>query len=135
MSNFYKNIILGVDKVSDKECELAIIGSGPGGYVAAVRAGQLGLDTVLIEKELLGGTCLNWGCIPTKAFVRSAEVFSDIQNAKDFGIKAEKAEVDFPAVVKRKDKIVTRLVRGIDHLLKKNNVDRIDGKASFIDQK
>jgi dihydrolipoamide dehydrogenase len=125
---------LGVDKVSDRKCELAVIGSGPGGYVAALRAGQLGLDTVLIEKEALGGTCLNWGCIPTKAFVRSAEVFSNIKNAKDFGIKVEKAEIDFPAVVKRKDKIVKRLVRGIDHLLERNGVDKIEGKASFIDQ-
>jgi dihydrolipoamide dehydrogenase len=118
-----------------KKYKIAIIGSGPGGYVAALRAGQLGAETVLIEKEALGGTCLNWGCIPTKAFVRSAEVFADIQNAEDFGIKVEKAELDFPAVVKRKDKIVKRLVRGIDHLLEKNNVDRIEGKASFIDQK
>ncbi|MFW5749923.1 MAG: dihydrolipoyl dehydrogenase [Halanaerobium sp.] len=121
--------------MADKKYKIAIIGSGPGGYVAALRAGQLGADTVLIEKEALGGTCLNWGCIPTKAFVRSAEVFADIQNAEDFGIKVEKAELDFPAVVKRKDKIVNRLVRGIDHLLEKNNVDRIDGWASFIDQK
>ncbi len=120
--------------MADKKYKIAIIGSGPGGYTAALRAGQLGADTVLIEKEALGGTCLNWGCIPTKAFVRSAEVFADIQNAEDFGIKVEKAELDFPAVVKRKDKIVKRLVRGIDHLLGKKNIDRIDGRASFIDQ-
>lgn len=119
-----------------KNYQIAIIGSGPGGYVAALRAGQLGADTVLIEKGDLGGTCLNWGCIPTKAFVRSAEVFSDIKNAKDFGIKVEGAEIDFPAVVKRKDKIVKRLVAGINHLIKKDdNIDKIDGKASFIDQK
>jgi len=121
--------------MADKKYKIAIIGSGPGGYVAALRAGQLGADTVLIEKEALGGTCLNWGCIPTKAFVRSAEVFAEIQNAKDFGIKVEKAEVDFPAVVKRKDKIVSRLVRGIEHLLAENNVERVKGKASFISQK
>ena len=121
--------------MSEKKYKIAIIGSGPGGYVAALRAGQLGLDTVLIEKEVLGGTCLNWGCIPTKAFVRSAEVFSDIQNAKDLGIKVEKAEVDFPAVVKRKDKIVSRLVRGIDHLLERAGVDQIQGRAFFINQK
>lgn len=118
-----------------RKYKIAIIGSGPGGYVAALRAGQLGAETVLIEKEALGGTCLNWGCIPTKAFVRSAEVFADIQNAEDFGIKVEKAELDFPAVVKRKDKIVKRLVRGIDHLLGKNNIEKIEGKASFVDQK
>ena len=121
--------------MTDKKYKIAIIGSGPGGYTAALRAGQLGAETVLIEKEALGGTCLNWGCIPTKAFVRSAEVFADIQNASDFGIKVENAEIDFPAVVKRKDKIVNRLVRGVDHLLEKNNVARIDGTASFIDQK
>jgi dihydrolipoamide dehydrogenase len=120
--------------MADKKYKIAIIGSGPGGYTAALRAGQLGADTVLIEKEALGGTCLNWGCIPTKAFVRSAEVFADIQNVEDFGIKVEKAELDFPAVVKRKDKIVKRLVRGIDHLLGKKNIDRIDGRASFIGQ-
>lgn len=120
--------------MADKKYKIAIIGSGPGGYTAALRAGQLGADTVLIEKEALGGTCLNWGCIPTKAFVRSAEVFADIQNAEDFGIKVEKAELDFPAVVKRKDKIVKRLVRGVDHLLGKKNIDRIDGRASFIAQ-
>ena len=118
-----------------RKYKIAIIGSGPGGYVAALRAGQLGAETVLIEKEALGGTCLNWGCIPTKAFVRSAEVFADIQNAEDFGIKVEKVELDFPAVVKRKDKIVKRLVRGIDHLLGKNNIEKIEGKASFVDQK
>ena len=120
--------------MADKKYKIAIIGSGPGGYTAALRAGQLGADTVLIEKEALGGTCLNWGCIPTKAFVRSAEVFADIQNAEDFGIKVENAELDFSAVVKRKDKIVKRLVRGVDHLLGKKNIDRIDGRASFIAQ-
>lgn len=120
--------------MTDKKYKIAIVGSGPGGYVAAIRAGQLGADTVLIEKEALGGTCLNWGCIPTKAFVRSAELFADIQDAKSFGIKVENAEVDFPAVVKRKDKIVNRLVKGIDHLIKRNNVERINGTASFIDK-
>lgn len=120
--------------MADKKYKIAIVGSGPGGYVAAIRAGQLGADTVLIEKEALGGTCLNWGCIPTKSFVRSAELFADIKDAKSFGIKVENAEVDFPAVVRRKDKIVTRLVKGIDHLIKRNNVERINGKASFIDK-
>jgi len=120
--------------MAEKKYKIAIIGGGPGGYTAALRAGQLGADTVLIEKEALGGTCLNWGCIPTKSFVRSAEVFADIKNAADYGIKVENAELDFPAVVKRKDKIVKRLVRGIDHLLKKRGIDRIDGLASFIDQ-
>lgn len=120
--------------MADKKYKIAIIGSGPGGYVAAIRAAQLGADTVLIEKELLGGTCLNWGCIPTKAFVRSAEVFADIQKAESFGIKVKNSEIDFPAVVKRKDKIVSRLVKGIDYLLKKNDIERLNGRASFIDK-
>jgi dihydrolipoamide dehydrogenase len=115
--------------------EVAIIGSGPGGYVAALRAGYYGKKTLLIEKEMLGGTCLNWGCIPTKAFVRSAELFSDIKNAESFGLEVENAGVNFPAVVKRKDKIVKRLVGGIDYLLKGNNVKRLEGEASFINSK
>ncbi|MFN2340192.1 MAG: dihydrolipoyl dehydrogenase [Halanaerobium sp.] len=121
--------------MGNKKYKIVIIGSGPGGYVAALRAGQLGAETLLIEKEALGGTCLNWGCIPTKAFVRSAELFADIQNASSFGLKVESAAVDFPAVVKRKDKIVKRLVGGIDYLLNKNKVEMIAGKASFIDSK
>ncbi|MDZ7673073.1 MAG: dihydrolipoyl dehydrogenase [Halanaerobiales bacterium] len=118
----------------DKKYKIVIIGSGPGGYVAALRAGQLGAKTLLIEKEVLGGTCLNWGCIPTKAFVRSAELFADIKNAANFGLKVESAEVNFPEVVKRKDKIVKRLVGGIDFLLNKNNIEMVAGKASFIDK-
>ncbi len=119
----------------NKKYKIVIIGSGPGGYVAALRAGQLGAETLLIEKEVLGGTCLNWGCIPTKAFVRSADLFADIQNAASFGLKVEAAEVDFPAVVKRKDQIVKRLVGGIDYLLNKNGIEMMAGKASFINSK
>lgn len=121
--------------MGENKYQIAIIGSGPGGYVAALRAGYYGKKTVLIEKEMLGGTCLNWGCIPTKAFVRSAELFSDIKNAKSFGLEVENAEVNFPAVVKRKDQIVKRLVGGIDYLLKQNNVVKLQGRASFIDSK
>ncbi|ODS50113.1 MAG: dihydrolipoamide dehydrogenase [Halanaerobium sp. 4-GBenrich] len=121
--------------MGENKYQIAIIGSGPGGYVAALRAGYYGKKTVLIEKEMLGGTCLNWGCIPTKAFVRSAELFSDIKNAKSFGLEVENAEVNFPAVVKRKDQIVKRLVGGIDYLLKQNNVVKLEGRASFIDSK
>ncbi len=118
--------------MGENKYEVAVIGSGPGGYVAALRTGYYGKKTLLIEKEMLGGTCLNWGCIPTKAFVRSAELFSDIKNAQSFGLEVEKAEVNFPAVVKRKDKIVKRLVGGIDYLLRGKNVDMISGKASFV---
>ncbi|MFW6295287.1 MAG: dihydrolipoyl dehydrogenase [Halanaerobium sp.] len=118
--------------MSNQKYDIAIVGGGPGGYVAAIRAGQMGAKTILIEKEVLGGTCLNWGCIPTKAFVRSAEVFADIKEAESFGIKVENAEVDFPAVVKRKDQIVNRLVKGVEHLLKSHDVDIMEGEASFL---
>lgn len=129
------NNIIGVEKMNEYKYEVVVIGSGPGGYVAALRAGYYGKKTLLIEKEKLGGTCLNWGCIPTKAFVRSAELFSDIKNAESFGLKVENAGVNFPAVVKRKDKIVKRLVGGIDYLLKNNDVETISGEASFVDTK
>ena len=102
--------------MGENKYEVAVIGSGPGGYVAALRAGYYGKKTLLIKKEMLGGTCLNWGCIPTKAFVRSAELFSDIKNAESFGLEVENAAVNLPAVVKRKDNIVKRLVGGIDYL-------------------
>lgn len=118
--------------MSNQKYDIAIVGGGPGGYVAAIRAGQMGAKTILVEKEVLGGTCLNWGCIPTKTFVRSAEVFADIKEAKSFGIKVENAEVDFPAVVKRKDQIVNRLVKGVEHLLKSHDVDMMEGEASFL---
>lgn len=118
--------------MEEKSYQLAIIGSGPGGYTAALQAAKHGLKTVLIEKDSLGGTCLNWGCIPTKAYVRSAQVFTEAQSAADYGVKVKTAELDFPAVLARKDKIVQRLVKGIDYLLKKAEVERINGEASFI---
>ncbi len=121
--------------MDENKYEVAVIGSGPGGYVAALRAGYYGKKTLLIEKEVLGGTCLNWGCIPTKAFVRSAELYADIKNARSFGLEVENAAVNFPAVVKRKNKIVKRLVGGIDYLLKQNNVERIEAEASFVNSK
>lgn len=120
--------------MSNQKYDIAVVGGGPGGYVAAIRAGQMGAKTILIEKEVLGGTCLNWGCIPTKAFVRSAELFADIKEAKSFGIKVDNAEVDFPAVVKRKNQIVTRLVKGVEHLLKSYDVDIMEGEASFLSE-
>jgi len=108
--------------------KIAIIGSGPGGYVAALRAGQLGADTVLIEKGSLGGTCLNWGCIPTKAMIHSAELFHKVQDASKFGINIEgQISIDLPAVIKRKDRVVRRLVKGIEVLLDNENVDIYNG--------
>ena len=98
--------------------DVVVIGAGPGGYVAAIRAAQLGLKTAIVEREHLGGICLNWGCIPTKAMLRSSEVFHLMERAKDFGLKADKIGYDLDAVVKRSRGIAGQLNSGVGHLLK-----------------
>ena len=113
------------------ETDVAIIGGGPGGYVAAIRAAQLGLRTVCIEKGQLGGVCLNVGCIPTKALIRSAELFSTMKQAASFGIHADNVAVDYPAMVKREQTVVKRLVGGVGTLLKSNGVQVLTGAATF----
>jgi dihydrolipoamide dehydrogenase len=102
--------------------DLIVLGSGPGGYVAAIRAAQLGLKTAIVERELLGGICLNWGCIPTKALLRSAEIYHYMQHAKDYGLAAEKISADLDAVVKRSRGVSKQLNQGIAHLMKKNKI-------------
>ena len=111
--------------------DLLIIGSGPGGYVAAIRGAQLGLKVAIIEKEALGGVCLNWGCIPTKSFLRSAEVLKLIKGSEKYGIKSELGKVDISEVVKRSRLIAKRLSSGVEYLLKKNKVEIFLGEASF----
>lgn len=110
--------------------DIVVIGSGPGGYVAAIRGAQLGLKVACIERENLGGICLNWGCIPTKALLRSAEVFHLMQHAKDFGLSADKIGYDFEAVVKRSRGVAKQLAGGIGHLFKKNKITAIMGEAT-----
>lgn len=102
--------------------DLIVLGSGPGGYVAAIRAAQLGLKTAIVERELLGGICLNWGCIPTKALLRSAEIFHYMQHAKDYGLVADKISADLDAVVKRSRGVAKQLNQGVTHLMKKNKI-------------
>ncbi|WP_299944699.1 dihydrolipoyl dehydrogenase [uncultured Ruegeria sp.] len=111
--------------------DLIVIGAGPGGYVAAIRAAQLGLKTAVVEREHLGGICLNWGCIPTKALLRSSEVFHLMERAKDFGLKADKVGYDLDAVVKRSRGVAAQLSGGIGHLLKKNKVAVVMGDATI----
>ncbi|MDE1174235.1 MAG: dihydrolipoyl dehydrogenase [Parvibaculaceae bacterium] len=111
--------------------DVAVIGGGPGGYVAAIRAAQLGLRSVVIERENLGGICLNWGCIPTKALLRSAEVYHLMQNAADYGLSAEKVGYDSAAIVARSRKVAATLSNGVKFLLKKNKVDVIMGTAKI----
>ncbi len=103
--------------------DLIVLGSGPGGYVAAIRAAQLGLKTAIVERENLGGICLNWGCIPTKALLRSAEVFHQMKHAKDYGLSADNVTADLDAVVKRSRGVAKQLNQGIGHLMKKNKID------------
>jgi len=111
--------------------DLIVIGSGPGGYVAAIRASQLGLKTAIIERESLGGICLNWGCIPTKALLKSAQVFEYINHASDYGIKVQGGEADFGAVVKRSRGVADGMSKGIQFLMKKNKIDVIMGTAKI----
>ncbi len=113
-----------------KSYDVIVIGAGPGGYVAAIRASQLGKRVAIVEREHLGGICLNWGCIPTKAMLRSAEVFHLMHRAKDFGLKAEGIGYDLDAVVKRSRKVAGQLTSGIGHLMKKHKVDVVMGAGS-----
>jgi len=113
--------------MADANFDVIVVGGGPGGYVAAIRSAQLGLKTALVEGEHLGGICLNWGCIPTKALLRTAEIYHYATHAEQFGLKIEGASVDLPAVVKRSRKIAKQLNSGVGHLLKKNKVTVFDG--------
>jgi len=107
--------------------DVIVLGSGPGGYVTAIRASQLGFKTAIVEKENLGGVCLNWGCIPTKALIKSAQVFEYIQHAKDYGINVSEASADFGEVIKRSRDVADGMSKGIQFLMKKNKIDVIDG--------
>jgi len=107
--------------------DIIVLGSGPGGYVAAIRASQLGLKVAIIEKESLGGVCLNWGCIPTKALLKSAQVFEYLKHAEDYGLKAKDVDYDFDAVVSRSRGVADGMSNGVKFLMKKNKIDVIEG--------
>ena len=107
--------------------DLIVIGSGPGGYVAAIRASQLGMKVGVVERSELGGICLNWGCIPTKALLKSADVFEYVQHAKDYGIDIKEASVDFDGMIKRSREVANGMSKGINFLFKKNKIDHIAG--------
>jgi dihydrolipoamide dehydrogenase len=117
--------------VADTSFDVVIIGSGPGGYVAAIRAAQLGFKTAIVEKAYLGGICLNWGCIPTKALLRSAEIYHYMQHAKDYGLSADNVSLDPKAVVQRSRGVSKRLNDGVGFLMRKNKVSVIWGEASI----
>ena len=117
--------------MADTSFDVLIVGAGPGGYVTAIRAAQLGMKTAVIEDKHLGGICLNWGCIPTKALLRTSEIYHYMQNAADYGLSVEKAGFDLAAVVKRSRGVSGRLNQGVGHLLKKNKVTVIDGRGKL----
>ncbi|MCK9481853.1 MAG: dihydrolipoyl dehydrogenase [Bacteroidia bacterium] len=112
--------------------DVVVLGSGPGGYVAAIRASQLGLKTAIVERAELGGICLNWGCIPTKALLKSAQVFEYIHNAKDFGITVKDSKEDFDAVIKRSRGVAGTMSKGIEFLLKKNKITVVNGFGKLV---
>ncbi len=114
--------------------DIIVLGSGPGGYVAAIRASQLGLKTAIIEKENLGGICLNWGCIPTKALLKSAQVYDYIKHANDFGINIENANPDFQNIIKRSRNVADNMSKGINFLMKKNKISVIYGTGTLTDK-
>src|SRR5271169_3319103 len=112
--------------------DIVVLGSGPGGYVAAIRASQLGFKTAIIERESLGGICLNWGCIPTKALLKSAEVLEHAQRAKEFGVIVEGARADFPAMIKRSRDISDKISKGVGFLFRKNKIEAVGGIAKLL---
>jgi dihydrolipoamide dehydrogenase len=113
--------------------DVVVVGSGPGGYVAAIRAAQLGLKTAIIERENLGGVCLNWGCIPTKALIHNAEILEELHNAAEYGFSFDNLKVDFGKAVKRSRDIVSRQTKGVGFLMKKNKIEVIEGHGVFTD--
>src|SRR5262249_52636273 len=117
--------------MADTNFDVLIIGSGPGGYVTAIRSAQLGLKTAIVERDYLGGICLNWGCIPTKALLRSAEVFANLEHAASFGLLAKGVGFDAKAVVERSRKVAGRLNSGVQFLMRKNKIPVIWGAAQI----
>ena len=123
--------IITLYHMTQSSYDLIIIGSGPGGYVAAIRAAQLGMRVAVVEKEALGGVCLNWGCIPTKALLKSAQVFEYIKNAEAYGISVEQAKANLPSMISRSRDVVKTMTQGIASLFKKNNIDVLYGIGSL----
>jgi dihydrolipoamide dehydrogenase len=118
--------------MAEKQYDVIIIGGGPGGYIAGIRAGQLGLKTLVVEKDKLGGICLNWGCIPTKALLKNAEIYNLLRHAGDFGFSFDNLKADFSVAVKRSRDIAARSSKGIEFLFKKNKVDYLAGTAKIV---
>jgi dihydrolipoamide dehydrogenase len=132
MTNANMREMIMTEKNFAKEYDMIIIGGGPGGYVAAIRASQLGMKVALVERENLGGICLNWGCIPTKALLRSAEVMHLISHAEEFGISVKGVSFDFKKIIARSRDVSAKLTGGVKHLMKKNKITVIEGEGSLL---
>ncbi|MEQ9446821.1 MAG: FAD-dependent oxidoreductase, partial [Rhodospirillaceae bacterium] len=117
--------------MADKNFDLVVVGGGPGGYVTAIRGAQLGLKTAVIEREHLGGICLNWGCIPTKALLRTSEVYHLIKHAEDFGLSVKDVSFDVKKIVERSRKVAGKLSGGVGMLMKKNKIEVFDGQGAL----
>ncbi len=120
--------------MAETQFDLIVIGAGPGGYVSAIRAAQLGLKTAIIEREHLGGICLNWGCIPTKALLRSSEIYHLMHRLNEFGFNADNIKFDIAKIVERSRKVASQLSNGVKFLLKKNKITVIDGEAKLTEK-
>ena len=118
--------------MADEQFDIIVVGGGPGGYVAAIRASQLGMKAAVVEREHLGGICLNWGCIPTKALLRTSEIHHILHNLDAFGLSADNVSFDIAKIVKRSRTVARRLSQGIAHLLKKNKVTVFDGAGKLV---
>src|SRR5918996_270519 len=118
--------------MAESSYDCVVIGSGPGGYVAAIRAAQVGMKTAVIEKDVVGGRCLNYACIPAKAVLRSADILTEVREASDFGITVGEPTVDFGAVMARRAKVIKTLTGGVAGLFKKNSIDYVEGEASLL---
>ncbi len=114
---------------------VVVIGAGPGGYPAAIRAAQLGASVALVEREYLGGTCLNWGCIPSKAFIHTSDLYAQMRSSASLGLKTESASFDYAAMAERKEQVVRTLRNGVKQLLAANGVKVLEGTASFESRK
>lgn len=130
--NYFSSVMK--PKKDEIEADITIIGGGPGGYVAAIHAAKQGSKVILIEKENVGGTCLNWGCIPTKALVRSSQVYKNMKNSDEFGLFAEKVSVNMDKVIDRKDTIKEQLINGIEYLLDKHEIKKLIGTGEILDK-
>ncbi|MEK6572408.1 MAG: FAD-dependent oxidoreductase, partial [Bacteroidota bacterium] len=118
--------------MAEKSFDIVVVGGGPGGYTAAIRAAQLGMKTGIIERDKMGGICLNWGCIPTKALLKNAEILHTFKKAEEWGISYDNLKVDFTKIIKRSRAISDKISKGVEYLMRKNKIDYIPGYGVLL---